>query len=71
MKGKSILQSSHYRKVSTYPLGSGRRSIGISEVHFGNHCLCSIVTRNGLDGLVSKPGDSKRLCPFHVHPDRP
>jgi len=59
MKGMSILQSSRYRKVSTYPLGSGRGSLGISDVHFGKHCLCSIVTRNVLDGLVTKPGNSK------------
>jgi hypothetical protein len=57
--------------VPTDPLGSGRGSLGISGVHYGSHCLCSVVTHKGLDDLVIKPGNGKRLCPFHVYPDWP
>jgi len=30
------LQKRHYRTVSSYPLGTGSRSLGISRIHSGN-----------------------------------
>jgi len=35
----SKLQSSHYKNVSTDPVGTGRGSFGIRGAHFGNHRL--------------------------------
>jgi len=32
------LQSSHYKNVSTDPLGTGRESLGIHGAQFGNRC---------------------------------
>jgi len=34
----STFQSSHYINVSMHPPGSGCKSFGICEPHFGNHC---------------------------------
>jgi hypothetical protein len=34
---KYVIQSTHFRKVSMNPLGTGFRSLGIHKSHFGNH----------------------------------
>jgi hypothetical protein len=47
---KSELQCSHYINLSTYPLATGRVSLGIRGAHFGNRGI------NGFDiDVVADP----------------
>jgi len=57
----NILQSSHYRKVTTDDLGHpwiGRGSRGTRAAHFGNHCHIPFALYGRPEGLC---GNSRKI----------